>query len=413
MFPITEDKFLLKFLGKTLLEHQIELAMKAGLKDFIIVGNQFNIEKIRKVCAKLEAKIELVVQKGQRGMASAILSVGDLARDHEVILVNPNDIFEQALYEKILEEGRECNYDSLIAAKKVSSYFPGGYLVVDEKLRIHEIHEKPGEGREPSDLVNVVVHFHRDFGELLRYLEGTLGEKDDVYERALLAMAKNLRKLKAVIYDGEWIAIKYPWHVLDAMEYFFRKLPSSQIPPSAEVSDKAVLMGKLMIEDNVKIMEGAILKGPCYIGKGTVVGNNALIRDFSCIGEDSVIGYSTEIKHSYIGNKCYFHSNYIGDSVIADECLFGYGTITANFRFDKKPIKMLIEGAETNTKRTKLGAIVGENSCIGVNSVLMPGVKVGPNSIVGPNMIVYQDVEPDTAIFLKQEYTVKKSSQFL
>ena len=37
MFPITEDKFLLKFLGKTLLEHQIETAKKAGLTEFVFV----------------------------------------------------------------------------------------------------------------------------------------------------------------------------------------------------------------------------------------------------------------------------------------------------------------------------------------------------------------------------------------
>jgi len=31
MFPITEDKFSLKFLGKTLLEHQVERALASGL----------------------------------------------------------------------------------------------------------------------------------------------------------------------------------------------------------------------------------------------------------------------------------------------------------------------------------------------------------------------------------------------
>ena len=43
MFPITEDKFLLKFLGKTLLEYQIETAKQAGLTEFAVVGNPQNI----------------------------------------------------------------------------------------------------------------------------------------------------------------------------------------------------------------------------------------------------------------------------------------------------------------------------------------------------------------------------------
>ena len=45
MFPIAEDKFLFDFLGKTLLEHQIELAREAGLSHFVIIGNPGNIAK--------------------------------------------------------------------------------------------------------------------------------------------------------------------------------------------------------------------------------------------------------------------------------------------------------------------------------------------------------------------------------
>ena len=52
MFPLTEDKFLFKFMGKTLLQHQIEIAQKAGLKDFVMVGNEFNMNKIREICKK-------------------------------------------------------------------------------------------------------------------------------------------------------------------------------------------------------------------------------------------------------------------------------------------------------------------------------------------------------------------------
>ena len=49
MFPLTEDKFFFKFLGKTLLEHQIDKAMKKGIKNFVIVANDFNIEKIKEI----------------------------------------------------------------------------------------------------------------------------------------------------------------------------------------------------------------------------------------------------------------------------------------------------------------------------------------------------------------------------
>ena len=57
MFPITEDKFLLKFLGKTLLEHQIELARKAGLTEFVFVGSTRSIHRIEDIVAAIEGDL--------------------------------------------------------------------------------------------------------------------------------------------------------------------------------------------------------------------------------------------------------------------------------------------------------------------------------------------------------------------
>ena len=51
MFPITEDKFLLKFLGKPLLAHQIEMVANVGLADFEFICNPQNMEKISAVAA--------------------------------------------------------------------------------------------------------------------------------------------------------------------------------------------------------------------------------------------------------------------------------------------------------------------------------------------------------------------------
>ena len=53
---------MLKFLGKTLLEHQIEASKGAGLTEFIIVGNSQNISKIEEVVTNLpDIKVELAL----------------------------------------------------------------------------------------------------------------------------------------------------------------------------------------------------------------------------------------------------------------------------------------------------------------------------------------------------------------
>lgn len=408
MFPITRDKFLIKFLGKTLLEHHIAQALDAGFKDFVIIGNPGNVGAIKGLCENIGLEAKIFVQKSPKGMADALLAAKPNLVGEEILVVNPNDMFDRSLYDKILQEAECGQYSSLITGYRVSRYFPGGYLVVNDKMELLRIHEKPGEGNEPSDLVNIVVHLHKDAETLFKYIEGTESSKDDVYECALTRMIGEGYKVKVVEYEGDWVAIKYPWHILDAVKYFLKSLKEPLIKDSVKVSPKACVEGNVMLDENVKVLEGAVVRGPCYIGKNTVVGNNALVRDYSHVGENCSIGYSTEITRSYVGDNCLFHSNFVGDSIVSDNCLFGYGTITANYRLDQGTVKVKVNEGLVDSGRSKLGAIVGEGTRVGVGCMIMPGVKLGPRSIVGPGVVVYRDVEANKKILLKQEYLVEE-----
>ena len=79
MFPITEDKFLLNFLGKTLLQHQMEAAKQAGLNQFLVIGNPANMGQIEQITRMVSgAKIELALQKQPLGIADALKSAASL-----------------------------------------------------------------------------------------------------------------------------------------------------------------------------------------------------------------------------------------------------------------------------------------------------------------------------------------------
>jgi len=154
------------------------------------------------------------------------------------------------------------------------------------------------------------------------------------------------------------------------------------------------------IDENVTVLENAVIRGPSYIGPNSVIGNNVLIRDYSQIGADCVVGFSTEIKHSHIGDGCWFHSNYIGDSVIADRCSFGAGTVMANLRFDEETVVMQDGDEALDTGLDKLGAIIGADSKTGVNVSVMPGVRIGPGSVVGPHVMLQHDLAPNRMVML-------------
>jgi len=405
MFPITEDKFLLKFLGKTLLEHQLERAKEAGLSDFVIIANPRNLKMVGGIAAGLDgANVEIALQTSSLGIADALRSAGRFL-DGETIVVNPNDVFDGAAYTSLMEARRDNSGVSYLLGYQVKDYFPGGYLVVDESGNLKRIVEKPERGSEPSNLVNILVHLHTSPGRLLRLAGDMESARDDVYERAIDALAQDGGKIKVVPYAGPWAPVKYPWHIFDLVRLLLDESEGG-VSSSARISEKATLEGKVVMGSNVRVLENAVIRGPAYIGPNSVIGNSALIRPYSHIGADCVVGYSTEVKGSYIGDRCWFHMSYIGDSIIADGCSFGGGTVLANFRFDEATIKVRIQDEVVDSGRDKLGAIIGSGSKTGVNVSVMPGIRIGPNSSVGSGMCLGRDLEPGKLVLAEPTYTV-------
>ncbi len=405
MFPIAEDKFLLDFLGKPLLEHQIEIARAAGLTDFVIIGNPGNIAEIEQMVKRIPgAKFDLALQKESLGIADALRSAEPFLRG-QFLLINPNDVFSPSACTSIIAHAGRGTATSYMLGYRVEEYFPGGYLEVNSGNDLVHIIEKPAPGREPSNLVNILVHLHSDPEQLLRHIEAVQTTRDDVYECALDSMLREGQRIKVIPYDDFWAPIKYPWHILRVMDYFL-DCAEACIAPSARVSERACIEGKVILSDNVRVLENAVIRGPAYVGPGSVIGNNALVRDHSHIGANSVVGYCTEVKHSYIGDNCWFHSNYVGDSIIDDDCSLGSGTVLANFRLDETNIRIVVGETAVDTGYDKLGAMMGRGCRVGINASIMPGRRIGSHSFIGPHVCLREDLQANKTALADPGYRV-------
>ncbi|MBN2098557.1 MAG: NTP transferase domain-containing protein [Dehalococcoidia bacterium] len=409
MFPITEDKLLLNFLGKPLLSHQIAKLKEAGLRELVVVvspQNAYIIERIANEVTGIRTKF--VVQEKALGIANALETAEPFLKG-EVVIVNPNDTFETSALTSLIRSSRKAGADAYVIGYKVKDYFPGGYLVTNQRNELKRIVEKPARGDEPSNLVNILLHLHTEAADLMKYVARAQTSRDDVYECALDLMVSEGHKIRIVPYSGFWKAIKYPWHIFGVVRYFLDGSRPS-ISPSAQISPKAIVEGNVIIEDKVKVLENAVIRGPAYIGAQSIIGNNVLIRDYSHIGRNCVVGYCTEVKGSYIGDNCWFHSSYVGDSVIDDNCSLAAGTVLANFRFDEKNIKVKIGGESIDTGLDKFGAIMGGDSKTGINASIMPGVRIGPRSFVGSHVCLMKDLPPDRMVLMEPRYRMLDSN---
>jgi len=408
MFPITEDKLLLNFLGKPLLRHQIEKMKKAGLSDMVVVANPQNVATIERMTREVAGiHASFVVQEKALGIANA-LETAERFLKGKVVIVNPNDIFQTSALTSLIRSSQKAGAAAYLLGYEVKDYFPGGYLVTNKRNELKRIVEKPARGEEPSNLVNILLHLHTEAADLMKYVGKAQTSRDDVYECALDLMVTEGHKIKIVPYRGFWKAIKYPWHIFGVVKYFLDGCEPS-ISPSAQISPKAVVEGRVIIEDDVRVLENAVIRGPAYIGAKSIIGNNALIRDYSHIGRNCVVGYCTEVKGSYIGDGCWFHSSYVGDSIIDDNCSLAAGTVLANFRFDEKNIKVTVGGESIDTGLDKFGAIMGGNSKTGINASIMPGVRIGPRSFVGSHVCLMKDLPPDRMVLMEPRYRILDS----
>ena len=410
VFPlaVNKPKPMLKILGKPLIQHVVETLKKAGLKNFVIVIGH-NGEQIREYLAdgsKLGVNIDYTVQKEALGMANALETAKDLVEDN-FFVVNADDIFESSLIKEMTKQFKEGSADIVLSCQPVEETWKFGIIRVEDD-KVTDFVEKPPRGQEPSNLAVVGVYMMPK--QIFDYYK-KIPVSDHQYEDTIQKFIQDKNVVRAVSYDGFFAGYKYPWDLFTINKHLMdTRIKKQTIEDDVEISERTQVEGNVWIRRGTRILEGACIRGPCYIGANSFIGNNSLVWNYSSIGNNCVVGFSTEIKNSLIGDDCWFHINYIGDSIVSDNCLFGAGTITANFRFDEKNVKARIEGKEVDSGTDKLGAIVGDNCKTGINACLSPGVKIGPHSIVGPNVDLQNDLKPSKIIFVdKKSYVVKEN----
>lgn len=381
-----KDKFLFPIFGVPLL-NKLMMEVQTYGDNLYLVCSKSNEKEVKEA---IHGKAKIIIQ-GTRGtgMAGAVLSCSNVVSGSTLIL-NASDFFDFTILQEFLIRIEKNSPDYICLAKKTSEYFPGAYIEFYDNKIVGFI-EKPAPNKVPSDTLKLVVDYIADFQAFVKELEQIKTESDDQYEQGLNAYLKSINKIEYVLYNSFWYMLKYPWHVLPLMMHFLKTL-SIFTDKTATISKTAVITGAVHIGKNVKIGDFVKIVGPCYIGDNTIIADYALVRE-SHIGPNCLIGSSSEVARSYLGKGAMLHRNYVGDSVFAPHVLMGAGSVTANFRFDKETVSSYIKGKRINTQANKLGAVVGADTKIGVNSTLYPGVKIAAGSMIFPGEIVKRDRE--------------------
>ena len=162
---------------------------------------------------------------------------------------------------------------------------------------------------------------------------------------------------------------------------------SKQLHNASVLMPGAILQGSQLAIGNGTLIEGgATIKSPAIIGNCTEIRQGAYMRGYCLIGDRCVVGHATEVKHSiFLDDAKAGHFAYLGDSILGNDANLGAGTKFANLKFTPGNVKIIIDNKLCDTGRRKFGAILGDRSQTGCNSVTNPGTIFGKKTILMPN----------------------------
>ena len=396
------------------------------LENIGIENNVFILGHKKEEVLQEMGTVPFVVQEQQLGTGHAILIAKEIIEEFkDDVLITCGDT--PLLKEKTLNEMKnyfyEGNYDCLVLSCKVKDSFGYGRIVKKDGRLVNMVEQKDATVEEQKiDEINSGVYMFK-YDKLIDaiskidnnnsqgeyYLPDAVkvlvkeGLKVDTYQifeeeeilgvnsKVQLAQAtkilrnrKNIELMDAgvILIDPETTYIEEKVEIgEDTIIY-----PNVIIQGETKIGKNCKILSDTRIENslignNVKIESSLIEQSK--IEGGVTIGPFAHLRPKAHLKEDVHIGNFVEIKNATLekGVKT-GHLTYIGDAVIGENTNIGAGTITCNY--DGK-----------NKHRT----IIGENSFIGSNSVLIAPVNLGSEVYTAAGSVITKNVPNKTLAF--------------
>jgi NDP-sugar pyrophosphorylase family protein len=159
----------------------------------------------------------------------------------------------------------------------------------------------------------------------------------------------------------------------------------------------------VFIGEGAVVEPGAMIKGPTIIGRHTEVRQGAYVRGTVLVGDRCVVGHTTELKGAVLLDGAMAgHFAYIGDTIAGNHVNFGAGTKCANLKVLPGTVCVKTPEGKIDTGLRKFGAIIGDHSELGCNSVTSPGTILGKRCVVYPCTNVGGVIPADTIVKNRQ-----------
>jgi bifunctional UDP-N-acetylglucosamine pyrophosphorylase/glucosamine-1-phosphate N-acetyltransferase len=390
----TRPKCMIQLAGKPILAHVLENLGSVGVREAAVVV-KYRKETITDYFAKNPVdgmRLSFIEQGENYGTAAAFGYAESFATDRFFGVAG--DIISEPSALAALAKGASGEATAALHAVEDAREYGTAVVKAGKISGFEEKAEKP-----KSSLANCSLYVFEP--SIFKRIKGVRKSARGEYEITDLLLGAT-----AVEVGGFWLDMGMPWQLFSANEFLLSKLPEKK----GKVEDCKV-KGRLIMEKGAEIYD-SVIEGNVYLGEGARVGPHAYIRGTTSVGAHCDIGDSTTLKNAILFDHVNAkHLTYIGDSIIGSNCNFGAATQIANYRFDAGSIKAVVNDLVIDTKRNKLGAIIGDGTKMGVLCSVMPGKIIGDGCWIDAGVVVKENIERRTHVVLHQAITKKKLEQ--
>jgi mannose-1-phosphate guanylyltransferase / phosphomannomutase len=344
--PLTSNqpKPMVPVAGKPCMEHIVELLHRHRFDD-IIVTLAFMPQAIRGYFGAGEAhgvRIRYSVEESPAGTAGSV-KLAEEALDEPFLVISGDALCDIDLTDLVTFHRK---HDALVtvALKSVDNPLEFGIVVTDPDGRIERFLEKPSWAQVFTDTINTGIYVIQP--EALRHVP--TDRPYDFAKELFPSLLEKGRSLYGYVAEGYWQDIGN----LDQ----FRQANFDALDEKVKLELAGIrLRGNIWVGEGVELDDLDSVEGPAFIGNYCRIAPQATVGPYSVLGANVVLR-----EHARTVRSTLDASTHVGRSALVEGAIVGrMCDIRAHARIHE-------------------GAAIGDQTTVGDESVVMPGVRVYP-----------------------------------
>lgn len=414
-------KVLKELCGRSMLEHVIEAARRAGVeKNIVVVGKDADLIQKRFTTSDILFREQPVGEGQPYGTGFAVMqAVPDVKdSDNVVILCGDAPLITSSSIRKLLEKINEASYDAVVMTSVVPSPYGYGRILRNKEGDVERIVEE----KEADDRIKKICEINsgifvfkgRVMKNALKELTNDNSQGEYYLTDLVEILSRNGKRVGAYESDDfeQTLGVNSNTQLAYVGKILQRRILDEHLSNGVQIVDPDntyidvdVLIGRdtkifpgVLIQKGSTIGEDVVLRGATrviaseigngsviessviedsYVGEKVQIGPFAHVRPNSKVKNEVKLGNFVEIKNSTLGEGTKVsHLTYVGDTDVGKHVNFGCGSVMVNY-----------DGKE------KFRSSIGDDSFIGCNVNVVSPVRIADNAYIAAGSTITEDVE--------------------